>query len=173
MSKNNATAFNKTILDDATETETSKTVVTIKSIKNAGGTNEQSIVDRYALVKHNVIALQLEMIKLEKELQEIEDKAITYAKENRVSILYGKDYSLRVTEQEKIKYPYAKDPGRKELEELVKQTGIWESVSALNLLKLQKYLKDNMFNKKLVDAFSRFAVMVKKTKVSLIRRMDR
>ena len=173
MKQNNATAVNKIILEDATETEHSEKVVTIKSIENAGGTDEQAIVDRYALVKQNLSALQLEITKLKNELQEIEEEAIAFAQDNRVSILYGKEFILHVTEQETIQYPYATDPKRKYLEELVKQTGIWESVSVMHLAKLQKYLRNNMFNKKLIDVFLRIATRVKKTKVSLIPRVDR
>ena len=129
-------------------------------------------VDRYAQVKQNVMALQMKIIKLKKELQEIEEEAIDFAQDNRVSILYGKDFILCVTEEETIKYPSSTDPGRKELEALVRQTGIWESVSVMHLSKLQKYLRNNMFNKKLMEVFSRIATRVKNVKVTLIPRIN-
>jgi hypothetical protein len=173
MKQNNATAVNRTLLDDAIETEHAEKVVTIKSIENAGGTDGQSIVDRYALVKQNLTALQLEVTKLKNELQEIEVEAIDFAQDNRASMLYGKEFILYVTEEETIQYPSSTDPGRKELETLVRQTGIWESVTVMHLAKLQKYLRNNMFNKKLMDVFSRIATRVKKTKISLIPRVDR
>ena len=169
MKQNNATAVNKTILDDATEVEHSEKVLSTTKTQNAGGTDGQSIVDRYALVKQNLSALQFEITKLKNELQEIEEEAIAFAQDNRVSILYGKEFILHVTERETIQYPYATDPKRKYLEALVRQTGIWESVSVMNLSKLQKYLRNNMFNKKLMDVFSSIATRVKKTKVSMIR----
>jgi hypothetical protein len=173
MKQNNATAVNKTILDDTTGVKHSEKVLSaIKKTENAGGSDEKSIVDRYALVKQNKSALQWKMTKVNNELQERENETITYAKENRVSILYGKEFTLQVTEVEKTQFPYATDPRRKDLESLVKQMGFWESVSAVNLSKLKKYLRDNMFNKKIIDVL-RMATMVKKTKVSLIRRMDR
>ena len=56
------------------------------------------------------------MRKLKNELQEIEEEAVFFAQDNGVSILYGKEFSLHVTEQETIQYPSATDPRRKELE---------------------------------------------------------
>ena len=41
MKQNNAAEINEPLLDDATETKHSEKVVTIKSIENAGGTDEQ------------------------------------------------------------------------------------------------------------------------------------
>ena len=168
MKQNNATAVNKTVLEDAIETEHAEKVDPLTKTHNTGVTDEQAIVDRYALVKQNLSALQMEITKLKNELQDIEVEAIDFAQDNRVSILYGKEFILHVTEQETIQYPYATDPKRKYLEELVRQTGIWESVSVMNLPKLKKYLRNNMFNKKLMDVFSKMATRVKKTKVSLI-----
>ena len=151
----------------------SEKVVAIKSIENAGGTDGQAIVDRYAQVKQKILTLQAEKRKLKNELQDIEEEAVFFAQDNGVSILYGKEFSLQVTEQETVQYPYAKDPGRKELESLVKKSGIWENVSVMHLSKLKKYLRDNMFDKKLMDVFSRIATRVKTAKVTLIRRPDR
>ena len=144
-------------------------VVTIKTIENAGGTDGQAIVDRYARVKQKISILQAEGRKLNKELQDIEEEAISFARDNRVSILYNKGFILQVTEQEKIKYPSSTDPGRKELEALVIQNGIWENVSAMHLAKLKKYLRDNMFDIELVDVVSKMATLVKTAKVTLIR----
>ena len=171
MKQNNATAVNEPLLDDATKTEQSEKVLSMTKTRNDRGTDGQSIVDRYALVKQNVTALQTEIMELKKELQEIEEEAIDFAQDNRVSILYGKDFILQVTEEETIKYPSSTDPGRKELESLVKQMGIWESVSVMHLSKLQKYLRNNMFNKKLMAVFSRIATRVKNVKVTLIPRI--
>ena len=168
MKQNNAAEINGPLLDDATETKHSDKVVTIKTIENAGVTDGQAIVDRYARVKQDLSELQLKMTKLKNELQDIEEEAISFARDNRVSILYNKGFILQVTEQEEIKYPYSTDPRRKELEALVIQNGIWENVSIMHLAKLQKYLRDNMFDKKLINEFSGMATLVKKTKVSLI-----
>ena len=172
MKQSNDTAVNEPLLDDAIKTEHSEKVLSMTKTQNAGGTDGQSIVDRYAQVKQNLAELRLKVQQFQNELQEIEVEAIDFAQDNRVSVLYGKDFILCVTEEETIKYPSSTEPGRKELESLVKQMGIWESVSVMHLAKLQKYLRNNMFNKKLVDRFLRFATRVKKTKISLIPRID-
>jgi hypothetical protein len=171
MKQKNTAKINKPILDYATETEHADKVVSITKTQNAGGTDEQSIVDRYVLVKQNLASLKLKVQQVQNELQEIEEEAAAFAQDNSISILYGKDFIMNVIEEETIKYPLSTDPNRKELEALVRQTGIWERVSVMHLAKLQKYLRDNMFNKKIMDVFSRFATRVKKTKISLIPRV--
>ena len=156
-----------------TDTEHSAKVLSTTKTGDAGGTEDQFIVDRYAQVKQKITTLQAEVRELNKGLQKLEEEAIDFAHDNRVSILYGRDFTLHVTEEEIIKYPSSTDPGRKELEALVRQTGIWDSVSGIHLTKLQKYLRENTCNKKLADVFSRMATRVKKTKISLVPRVGR
>ena len=93
--------------------------------------------DRVTLVnKYTAVWNKLKDIEMEKE--EIRADLIAYAKKEGVEIIKGSDHTIKVTFKERLKFPNADDPKRRELEEIVRDAGLWNEVSRLDTNALEK-----------------------------------
>jgi putative RecB family exonuclease len=130
-----------------------------KYLKEEGVT----IVNKYASTKAQMKELQL-------ELDFIEEAAVDYAKREGVSKIMGSDFALRITEEKVLQFLRAGEDGRKELEEYVRKTGIWEEVSNLNLKRLARIVEDETIDKKIINGLLQFAEEVDKPNVRLVKK---
>lgn len=111
----------------------------------------KSITKEETKLVDNYVSLKEKKKKLEQELKKIEEEIIGYTKENNSEILTGKEYSLQVKMEEKLKFPTKDEPKRENLDNLIKEYGKWEEVSNLNLLSLPKKMQewDNELHEKI------------------------
>ena len=72
------------------------------------------------------------------EKEEIRADLIAYAKKEGVEIIKGSDHTIKVTFKERLKFPNADDPKRRELEKLIRDAGLWNEVSRLDTNALEK-----------------------------------
>jgi hypothetical protein len=87
-------------------------------------------------------ALKLEEDRIKAEIEQIKEALADYAKKKKVEILYDKTHKVRIKVYPNIHFPGKNDPGRSELEILVKKSGVWEEVAALDTFILSKKLLD-------------------------------
>jgi putative RecB family exonuclease len=75
------------------------------------------------------------------EIEKVQEAILHFAKKKDVSQVFGRDYKVKVTIEDKDKFPGSADEGREEVEELVKKAGKWEEIASLSASKLAKAYK--------------------------------
>ena len=100
----------------------------------------------------------------------ISDAAVKYAQKEGLSKITGSDYLLKIVESGAIQFPRTDEERRNELEEYIKKAGIWDQVSGLNLSTLSKMVKEETFEKKIMDTLLNFAERITKTSVKLAKK---
>jgi putative RecB family exonuclease len=129
-----------------------------------------NLVNKYASIKDKIKELEDQQKEFKRELESISEAAIKYAQKEGISKITGSDHLLRVVESEDLKFPHTNGEKRGELEECVKKAGIWEQVSSLNLPTLSKMVKEETFDKKIMDQLLKFGERIKKTSVRLAKK---
>lgn len=107
-----------------------------------------SLVNSYA---------QLSTLKqeVEKKLDEIKQKLIDFAKQEKINSIFGDTHKISVIEYEDIHLPQKKE--RAELNQILKRLGKWEEVSDIDRFALSKIIKEERWPKELLDEIKAFA----------------
>ena len=129
-----------------------------------------ALVNRYASIKTRIKELRDEEKKLQMELDLLKDAAAEYAKREGVTNITGSDNILKITEERVYQFPRSDDEGREELEEFIKEAGIWNDVSGLNLTRLTKILEDEDLDNKIREGLLKFAEEVYKVDVRMVKK---
>jgi putative RecB family exonuclease len=129
-----------------------------------------NLVNRYSSIKDKIKELEDQQKEFKRELESIGEAAIKYAQKEEITKIIGSDHLLKVVESEDLKFPHANGEKRGELEECVKKAGIWEQVSSLNLPTLSKMVKEETFDKKIMDQLLKFGERKTKTSVRLTKK---
>jgi len=137
-----------------------------KYLKDSGVT----LVNKYVSIKAKITELKEQETKLQGELDLIGEAAVKYAQKEAISKITGSDYLLKIVESEALQFPLANEEKRDELEEYVKKAGIWDQVSGLNLSALSKMVKEETFEKKIMDRLLKFGERITKTSVKLAKK---
>ncbi|MEK7286346.1 MAG: PD-(D/E)XK nuclease family protein [Nitrospirota bacterium] len=87
-------------------------------------------------------SLKLEEVRVKDAIEQVKEAMVAYAQQKKVEILYDKTHKVRVRVYENVKFPGKNDPGRAELEMLVKKSGVWEEVATLDTFVLSKKITD-------------------------------
>ncbi len=77
----------------------------------------------------------------ESEIARVEEALLAYARQHGYSVIVGDEHEAAISETEILALPRKDDPQREPLEALVRQLGLWDDVSDLNLGKLEKLLE--------------------------------
>ena len=131
-----------------------------------------TLVNRYASIKTKIKELRDEEKTLQMELDLLSDAAAEYAKREGVTNITGSDNILKITEERVYQFPRSDDEGREELEEFIKEAGIWNDVSGLNLTRLTKILEDEDLDNKIREGLLKFAEEVYKVDVRLVKKRE-
>jgi putative RecB family exonuclease len=78
---------------------------------------------------------------LEAELQKVKHAIIDYARTNEVEVIKGSGHRVLVRFYKGLSFPKKEDPERQALEELVKESGLWERVSVMSPVSLAKLVE--------------------------------
>jgi putative RecB family exonuclease len=130
------------------------------------------LVNQYATISAQIKEQRAKQVKLEEELELIEEAAIEYAKKEGVTSITGSDHLLRLSERDDFQFPGSKEEGREELEAYVRKAGIWEDVSMLSLPRLVKLVQEEGVETKIAKAIMKFADQVTKTSVRLVKKKE-
>ena len=130
----------------------------------------ESLVNKYASIKGRIDELKIEQKELQSELDSLEEDIIIYAKEKRTQQIFAGYNIIDIKERPTVKYPLAGENGRMELERIIKQAGAWETVSILNLSKLNSFVKNHKdTHQELVKELLHFQKKTMKTTVKLVK----
>lgn len=128
---------------------------TIEGFKEDDGLK---LVDKFS-------ALKTTISELEKEMEEIKEKLIEFSKQKEISAVYGSNKKISLKTFETISFPAKKD--RDELNELIKDKGLWEELSDLDTFKLSKLVKEGKLPKELKKDIGKFITKAESYRLSL------
>ena len=92
----------------------------------------------------------------ESRLKELKKEVLEFCEYHGAENLQGSSQVLKVQHSRQVKMPPAKSPERQELEDILKEEGAWEDVSALNVRKLSSALDKGKLERKTLDRLDRF-----------------
>lgn len=88
---------------------------------------------------------------IEEEIGRVKEALIHYAKENQVEVVRGSDHRVLVRFYKGLAFPTKDHPARPDLEEMVKECGLWESVAVLSPVNLAKLIERGELEPDLAD----------------------
>jgi putative RecB family exonuclease len=88
---------------------------------------------------------------IEAELEKLKEAIIRYAQDRGLERVMGSDFHLTLRKQERIQLPASGGEQRKRLENLLKQSGLWEQYSVLDRFALEKAIKNGTFDDRLIQ----------------------
>jgi hypothetical protein len=92
------------------------------------------LVDKYAELDRKRDELELEMRK-------VKDALIEYARKHDIEVIRGNGRRVLVRFYKGLSFPRRNEPGREELEDLVRESGIWDRVSVMSPVSLAKLVE--------------------------------
>jgi putative RecB family exonuclease len=93
---------------------------------------------------------------IERDIQQVKEALIAYAREHGVEVVKGSDHKALVRFYHGLGFPNRDDPGRDRLEALVRELGLWDRVSSLNAVSLAKLVEGGALD---VDVAARVAAL--------------
>jgi hypothetical protein len=133
-----------------------------------------TLVNKYSEIKTQISDLEKKQKELEKELELIEEAAIAYAEKENLTKIYGSDYTLKISEKTDFKFPLSKEQEEREkLERRIRELGIWERVSQLNLSALKKIVKEQTLEEPVLQEILKFAQKEQTKSVRLVKKRGR
>jgi putative RecB family exonuclease len=102
---------------------------------------------------------------IEPKLERIKDALVAYAEKNKVKVVAGSDHRANIWTAEVVKAPNKNEPGREELEALIKKLGLWHDVSSLDTFTLSAIWKEKKWPEEFLKKLEPF---LRKEKISRI-----
>ncbi|MBW2044330.1 MAG: PD-(D/E)XK nuclease family protein [Deltaproteobacteria bacterium] len=109
------------------------------------------LVDRY-------VEVWTKEQEIKKAQEEIKNRLFEYAKKENVEAMKGSNYKIYVKAKVEKTFPNRDDPGRKELEDLLKKSGIWEEVSYFSPYSLKQRLTSGGLNQDLANKITPYQI---------------
>jgi len=88
---------------------------------------------------------------IEPKLERIKDALVAYSEKHNVKTIAGSDHRIGVWSAEVIKAPNRSEPGREELEALIKRLGLWNDTSSLDTFTLSRIFQERRWPEELLD----------------------
>ena len=127
------------------------------------------LVNRYAALMRE----KREFLKrIDAELQQVKEALVNYARREGVEVVAGSDVKARVKIRQVCRYPTKGKRARKELEMLIKQAGIWEELSDLNLHALNRAVGSGRLDSTLVERLAAYQKLEEECRIYLSKRRD-
>ncbi|HVP58521.1 MAG TPA: PD-(D/E)XK nuclease family protein [bacterium] len=105
------------------------------------------LVNKYA-------EFQRKKAEVEAELDQIKTALVKYAREHDVEVVRGSDHKALVRVYTGLGFPGKDDPGREELEALVRRLGLWDRVSMLSTVGLAKLVESGALDHEITERLS-------------------
>jgi len=93
-----------------------------------------NLVNKYA-------ELETKKADLEMDLRKVKEALIAYARKHKVEVVKGSDHRVLIRFYKGLSFPKREEPGRQELEDLVRESGLWERVSVMSPVSLAKLVE--------------------------------
>ncbi len=125
-----------------------------------------ALVDRLA-------ALQAEEEKKKGEIAQVKEALLRYAQEKGVETVFSKSYKARIRLYDNVRFPGRNDPGRVQLEQMVRESGKWDEVSSLDVFLLSKAVLGKGWSVELRDRIKKMGTMEKSPWIKVFPRDER
>ncbi|VAX29976.1 hypothetical protein MNBD_NITROSPIRAE01-2083 [hydrothermal vent metagenome] len=103
-----------------------------------------------------LVYLQAEEEKIKKELKQVKEALTDYTKKKGVETVFTKDHKILVKFYSNIKFPGRKDPGRQNLEKLIRDAGLWDVSSSLDVYALARLIDKSGWDVEVVEKIKKF-----------------
>lgn len=127
---------------------------------------EEYLEDDGVKMVNEYAVLDKEIKEREEKLERIRDALISFAKSNKVDVVYGSDVKASVKSYPKLSFPKKDDPNRDEFFSMVNKIGLWDRLAVVDTYELAKMINKGELNdelKKLLDKF------IEKVEINVIR----
>lgn len=114
--------------------------------------NGVKLVNKYA-------AVWKQFKEVEAERDKIKDALAAYAKRMSIETIKGSDHTVKVTFKKRKGFPKKDSSGRKELERIIRDAGLWDQVSELDSDTLSKLLDSKKWDKELIEKILEFVII--------------
>jgi putative RecB family exonuclease len=90
------------------------------------------------------------------EIKKVEDALVSFAENENVGVVFGEKSKVKIKEIDQVKFPLKNSKERIELENLLKENGIWQKVDQLDTTALNKLIVEDKINKDLKSEIETF-----------------
>ena len=116
--------------------------------------------------------LKSQETRIRDEMDKVREAILDYARREGMEVIKGSDCRVRVTFDEKLKFPGKRDAERAELDVIVREAGKWDEVSELDTTALAGVVEKGLWTKDLVDKVMEYGRIEESNTVRLSRLKD-
>lgn len=116
--------------------------------------------------------LKSQETRIRDEMDKVREAILDYARREGMEVIKGSDCRVRVTFDEKLKFPGKRDAERAELDVIVREAGKWDEVSELDTTALAGVVEKGLWTKDLVDKVMKYGRIEESNTVRLSRLKD-
>lgn len=131
------------------------------------------LVNAYTELAGKKKSLEDKIDEIDMELDKIKEAAIKYSEKEGADVIRGSDHKLKITEKQKISSPPKGSDERKELENILRESGKWDEISDLDAHAMEKAVSEERWDKKIVDKIKKFLTIEVKISVTLSKLQDK
>lgn len=102
------------------------------------------LVNKYAQLRE-------EASEIGEEMDKVKEAILDYARREEVEVIKGSDRKVRVKFDEKLKFPGKSEIERRELDDAIKQAGMWMEVSQLDTTSLNRVIENSLWSEELIN----------------------
>lgn len=114
------------------------------------------LVNTFANFKLEKRKYEEKIKEIDEELEKLKEAVIKYAAREGLEVITGSDHKLKISEKQKVSLPSKNSPERKALEELLEQLHKLEEVSTLDTYALEKIIKEERWNRNILEKIRDF-----------------
>lgn len=123
------------------------------------------LVDEYAELKNR-------RAEIDEKIERVRNDIIDFSRRNRTGVLEGSACMAKVHESTVLRYPGAGEGKRKELEEFLKRSGLWDKVSALDAGALNRLMKETLIDKRICERIKSFGTEESSYRITIKKREE-
>lgn len=105
--------------------------------------------------------------KIDKELEKLREAIIAFAQREKVDVVFGSNKKARITISERTTYPSKNDEKREQLNAIIKQAGLWDEMSDLDVFALNRALEQQVCPKSLINKIKKYQSKEKTERITL------
>jgi len=124
-----------------------------------------TLVDRLA-------QLQATNKECEEQIEQLKEAIAAYGEKEGASVVFGTTHQAKITKSSSVRFPGTSDPGREELEGILKEAGKWDEVSNLSTRSLAKVVEEGALGAKLGKQIEAFGETYETASIRLSKRKD-
>lgn len=122
------------------------------------------LVNKYAELKSKKKTM---VDDIDTEIKKLEEAIIVFSEKENVEVVFGAQNKVKITINEKVSFPSKNDKKRSELNIIIKEAGIWEEISELDVYALNRKMKEENWSDELVEKIKEFQNIEKTKRIYL------